>query len=218
MLLSPRQRVLGVSVGVFALACGGNGGTAPPGPPVDLVKAGGDAQSWYFDNPLPTPLSVTATDASGRGVPGVVVTWAVTQGGGGVSPAQSTTNASGIAMTVDSVGSSTVQKVSATFTGLAGPATFTEIATAPPTSAGVTVGNNFFNPTDTVVQAAGTVTWTWNPGGVTHTITFTSGPAPLPAETVQSTGTKDITFNAVGTYSYHCTIHAGMSGTVTVVH
>ncbi len=213
------MRLRAAGAALLLAAC--NDSTTPPGPPIDLLKTAGDAQSWYFDNPLPTPLSVMVTDPSGDPVPGVVVTWTVTSGAtsGGVNPAQSTTNASGIATTTDSIGSLTThQTVSATFTGLAGPATFNEFATAPPTSAGVTVGNNFFNPADTVVQAAGTVTWTWNPGGVTHTITFTSGPAPLPAETVQGTGTKDITFNAVGTYGYHCTIHANMSGTVTVVH
>src|SRR2546421_7151829 len=53
--------VLGAVLG--ALSCGGDGGTTPPGPPVDLLKAG-DNQSWYFNNPLPTALSVTAVDRS----------------------------------------------------------------------------------------------------------------------------------------------------------
>src|SRR2546429_958380 len=120
---------------------GGGGGTQPPGPPTDLVKSGGDAQSWYNNNPLPTPLGVTVVDASGRPVPGVRVTWTVTSsaGSGAVNPAQSTTDAYGIASTNDSVGSSTVQQVSATVGGLPGPATFSEFATSPPTSVGVSV-------------------------------------------------------------------------------
>src|SRR6184192_4579922 len=99
---------------LWASGCNG-GGTQPPGPPADLVKSGGDGQSWYFNNPLPTALSVTAVDVDGRAVPGVVITWAVTSGDGAVTPTQSTTQANGVASTTDSVGSATLQRVSATF-------------------------------------------------------------------------------------------------------
>src|SRR5207237_1401502 len=133
------QRVITLVAGVSAWACNGNG-TQPAGSPFDLLKSGGDAQNWYFNNPLPTPLSVTAIDVSGQPVPGVVVTWAVT-GEGGVSPAQSTTNASGVASTIDSLGSSTVQTGSASFTGLSNAPTCTEIASATPPALGVSTPN-----------------------------------------------------------------------------
>ena len=45
-----------VTSGFFA--CSG-GSSQPPGPPVDLVITGGNTQSWYFNNRLPTPLSVS---------------------------------------------------------------------------------------------------------------------------------------------------------------
>ena len=88
MILARCHSVRVWSVVLLVLGCGG-GGTSPPGPPTNLVTSGGDGQNWYFNNPLPTPLSATVLDANGRAVPGVVVTWAVTQGGGGVTPAQS---------------------------------------------------------------------------------------------------------------------------------
>jgi len=207
--------VLGAVLGV--LSCGGDGGTTPPGPPVDLLKAG-DNQSWYFNNPLPTALSVTAVDVDGRPVPGVAITWAVATGDGTVTPTQSTTNASGVATTTDSIGGSTIQTVSATFTGLAGPVSFTAHATTPPTSAAVSVEDNHFNPQNSVVQTGGTVTWTWA-GANPHTLTFTFGPTPLPAnQSAQMSGTASRTITAVGTYNYTCTIHGGMNGTLTVVH
>jgi len=212
-----------LAVASLLAACGGGskGGTGPctPGPATQLLKNGGDAQAWYFNNPLPAVMSVKALDASNCAVPGVVVNWTVASGGGGVSPAQSTTNASGVASTTDSVGSSTPQSVHATPAINTLPTvTFSATAAAPPTSGAVNVKDNFFQPNDLTVQAGSTVTWTW--AGVTsHTLTFTSGPPPLPAESpAQMSGSRAIAFTAVGTYSYHCTIHSGMDGTLHVVH
>src|SRR5882762_8290554 len=209
----------GVLVGiVWSSGCNG-GGTQPPGPPTDLVTSGGDGQNWYFNNPLATPLSATVLDANGRAVPGVVVTWAVTQGGGGVTPAQSTTNANGVATTSDSIGSSTLQKVNASVTGLPNAATFTEAAAAPPTTASVSVADFSFSPTAVVIQTGGTVTWTWG-GAAPHNVTYDGGPTPLPPNSgTQATGTHQNTITAVGRYTYHCTVHpTQMTGSVTVVH
>src|SRR5881396_339534 len=209
-----------LGVGLLALACGGGGGggTTPPGPPADLVKSAGDGQNWYFNNPLPTALSVTAVDVDGRAVPSVVITWAVASGGGTVTPTQSTTNANGVATTTDSVGGSTIQIVSATFTGLAGPVSFTEHATTAPTSAAVNVGDNFFDKASVVVQVNHTVTWTWS-GMNPHTVSFTGGPeSGTPAGTPQTSGTYQRTFTSTGTFSYFCRVHGSMTGTVTVVH
>jgi len=221
MRLACLNRLAAFGVVLEALACGGNGGgTTPPGPPVDLLKhAAGDNQSWYFNNPLPTALSVTAVDVDGRAVPGVVITWAVTTGDGAVTPTQSTTGANGVASTTDSVGSATLQTVSATFTGLAGPVSFTAHATTPPTSTGVSVEDDHFTPQNSVVQTGGTVTWTWA-GRNVHNLTFTFGPTPLPANRADGGNgtTAQRTITAVGTYNYTCTNHAGMNGTVTVVH
>src|SRR5438105_13879393 len=145
MRLARLNRLAGSAAVFGALCCGGGGGgTTPPGPPVNLLKSGD--QSWYFNNPLPTALSVTAVDVDGRAGPGVVITWAVTTGDGAVTPTQSTTKNTGVASTTDSVGSATLQRVSATFSGLAGPATFTEAATTPHTTATVSVEDDHFNP------------------------------------------------------------------------
>src|SRR5437660_5894201 len=107
--MSRAARRAALAVASLLAACGGGdkgGGTGPctPGAATQLQKSGGDAQAWFFDNPLPVVLSVKALDASNCAVPSVVVNWAVASGGGGVSPAQSTTNASGVASTKDSVG------------------------------------------------------------------------------------------------------------------
>jgi plastocyanin len=221
--MSRASRLTALAAAWLVAGCGGggSGGTGPctPGAATQLVKTGGDAQVWYFNNPLPAMLSVKALDANNCVVPGVVINWTVASGGGGVSPPQSTTNSSGVASAADSVGSSTPQSVRATPAITSLPTlTFSATASAAPTSGAVSVGNNVFTPNNAVVQVGGTVTWTWNSGGVEHTLTFTSGPPPLPAQTDQTTGTKAIMFNTVGTYGYHCIIHSGMDGTLLVVH
>jgi plastocyanin len=212
-----------LSVGLLVLACGGGGGggmgPCTPGAATQLVKTAGDPGAWYFNNPLPSPLSVTARDASGCAVPGVVVNWAVASGDGAVTPAQSTTGATGVATATDSIGSTSPQKVTASFAGLQTPDTFTVSASTPPTTAAVTVSNNSFNPAAVVMKTGGTVTWTWNSGGVTHDVDYDGGPAPLPTGSGPlGSGTHSNTITTVGRYTYHCNFHSGMSGSVTVVH
>src|SRR3989442_13810625 len=92
MTLGRWNRRFALGMVLLGLACGGGGGgTTPPGPPADPVKSAGDAQNWYFNNPLPTGLSVTAVDVDGRAGPGVGITWAVASGGGAGTPTPRTT-------------------------------------------------------------------------------------------------------------------------------
>jgi plastocyanin len=75
------------------------------------------------------------------------------------------------------------------------------------------VGNNFYSPNAVTVSVGTTVTWTWNPGDVSHSVTFDDGPN----SGIQSSGTFSRTFDAAGTYHYHCLVHGlAMAGTVTV--
>jgi plastocyanin len=65
---------------------------------------------------------------------------------------------------------------------------------------------------------------TWdNQSGVTHNVVFTdptvaksvgTGPSGDIGQT--SSGTQARSFAVAGTYAFHCTIHAGMEGSVTV--
>lgn len=69
-----------------------------------------------------------------------------------------------------------------------------------------------FRPARLIVAVGDPVTWSWEDGDVPHDVTFDDGPAsPL-----QDTGTWTRTFDEPGTYPYVCSIHPGMTGTVTV--
>src|SRR6266576_567057 len=69
------------------------------------------------------------------------------------------------------------------------------------------------------LQPGGMVTWTWA-GQNTHNLTFTGGPAPQPLnEGNHGNGaTAQRTITTVGRYTYTCTNHFNMNGSVTVVH
>jgi plastocyanin len=75
------------------------------------------------------------------------------------------------------------------------------------------LGNRAYAPDDLSVAAGATVTWT-NSDSVAHT--STSDVAGWNSGTVAPGGRFSFTFQTPGTYSYHCTIHPGMVGTVVV--
>lgn len=78
------------------------------------------------------------------------------------------------------------------------------------------VGTTSFNPSTVDIAAGGSVTFR-NNTGITHNVTFTSSNPPPPAGTGNySSGSKTITFPTAGSYSYECSIHPNMTGTVRV--
>jgi plastocyanin len=82
----------------------------------------------------------------------------------------------------------------------------------PSTSTTVTVQNNVFNPSATTVGVGATVNWTWAQGAADHNVTFDDGQKSA----TQSTGGYTRLFGTAGSYPYHCTLHPGMTGSVTV--
>lgn len=89
------------------------------------------------------------------------------------------------------------------------------VATAAQTTTNVTVQNFAFGPVTitVVIGVNNTVTWT-NKDSTTHTVTANDGSfnGNLP-----SGGTFTQTFTTAGTYTYHCSIHTYMKGTVIVL-
>ncbi len=79
----------------------------------------------------------------------------------------------------------------------------------------VTISNFAFNSSNITVPKGTRVTWV-NNDSMTHTVTGTPG-GPSSGNLGKG-GTYSFTFNTVGIFNYHCAIHPGMVGTVTLKH
>lgn len=86
--------------------------------------------------------------------------------------------------------------------------------TVPVATTAVSLKSNQFNPPDILVAPSATVTFT-NNDGIAHNVTFAS--PDVASINNWSTGDRTAKMPApAGTYSYTCTIHPGMNGTVKV--
>ncbi|HEY1912578.1 MAG TPA: plastocyanin/azurin family copper-binding protein [Vicinamibacterales bacterium] len=70
-----------------------------------------------------------------------------------------------------------------------------------------------FAPNPITVSVGGMVTWT-NNDSITHTSVANAG--AWSSGSIAPGGTFSMTFPAAGSFPYHCSIHPGMVGTVTV--
>ena len=81
------------------------------------------------------------------------------------------------------------------------------------TSTAIVIGDNFFNPDCTTVGPGATVTWTWT-GGVAHNVIFAD--ASIGNAGDRTSGTIQRQFPTAGTFTYQCSLHAGMNGSIVV--
>jgi plastocyanin len=85
---------------------------------------------------------------------------------------------------------------------------------APPTvTNAVGVSDDEFSPPNIQVSPGTTVTWTWTQGASTHNVTFADGTV---SGDKSAGATFQRTFNTAGKFTYVCTIHSGMQGSVLV--
>ncbi len=179
----------------------------------------------------PNPLRVIV---SNDGVPesGATVTWA-TSNGGALTPATSTTDASGVAVTVWTLGAGGgAQTATASVSGASGsPVSFTATSPVVPT---ITVGPGGaaqFSPATISINAGQFVRFVWAGGATNHNVTPDTGnPSALPASPglpalLDAPQDFNVVFPSAGTFNFYCTAHGnnpsngtvtGMAGTVTV--
>jgi plastocyanin len=192
--------------------------TANAGVATQIAKTAGDGGSAVINGQ--TTYTVTARDGHDNPKQGVTIDWAVTGGGGSITPAQNTTGTNGTASATRTLsGTEGSHTATATANGITGApsVTFTTNATAAPATASVTLQSIAFNPDNVLIALNGQVTWTWNDGAIVHNVTFTPATG-VPADiTDRSSGSVSRTFSTAGTFNYQCTRHGGMTGTVVVV-
>jgi plastocyanin len=95
-------------------------------------------------------------------------------------------------------------------------ATTTSSPTTTSTSTGSVVISNFaFGPSTLTVKRGAAITWT-NNDTVAHTVTSEGGPVGFDSGTLNAGGSFTFMFTDAGTYTYHCSLHSGMAGSIVV--
>lgn len=204
------QRYIGtIALPAFFLvlsACGGGGGDSGITPPPTVASVTVSAPSSTVAVGSAVQLTAVPKDANGTALTGFTPTWSSSD------QSRATVTSSGLASAV-AAGPVTI---SATVSGVAGSLALT--VTAPVINANASVDATpglTFDPGQVDITSGGTVTWRF--GTVTHNVTFTGTAAGTPANIDNTTSAnKAATFTTAGTFPYHCTLHAGMSGTVVV--
>lgn len=188
----------------LTLTCGKE--STAPRVPAAIVKVSGDGQSGRVNQSLP-PLVVKVTDASGAGIGGVAVAWAVTEPDG-FAQQQSTTDATGLAelsAVFDTVAGSYAIAASAgslapvvfTVTCRGGPAVKLAFAVQPATATALL-------PINPAVQIAAEDRW----GNLTDT--FPAGGGSLRVQVLLTAGSGTASANLGGT-----SLKSAVSGVAT---
>jgi plastocyanin len=192
------------------------GATVLPGAVTTLTPLSGDVQAQEFSTPFANPLIVSAVDQFGNGVSGVQVDWAITAGTGGLSGASSITAANGRA-SISVTASNLAGALDVRATTVALPADTIRFGLFVVTDLSIiTLSNNFFSPANDTIVHGSAVKWVWNGGP--HNIVPGGGPANFLTSPIQDAGATygPVLFATPGVYSYECSVHLGMSGTITV--
>jgi hypothetical protein len=213
--------------------------TAFSGTATTMALNGGDAQTDTIGATLAVQYGVFITDSLGNPVGGIPVSWAVTGGGGSITPSSST-NGSGIAVATRVLGNTAgAQTATASVGGLTGsPVTFTATATHGNATAIALNGGN--SQTDTIGATLGiaytvlvtdraanpvngvTVSWAATGGGsiTASSLTNASGIASATRTLGNTAGPQTATATAAGltgsSVSFTATATAGNATTIAL--
>jgi len=197
--------------------------TGNPGNASQMALSGGNNQTGTAGAALATAVSVLVTDNLGNPVSGVTVGWAANNGGG-MAPASSATNASGIASSTWTLGPGAgAQTATGSVGGLAGsPVTFSATATADvAASIAVSAGNAQTATVNTNVATAPAALVTdqfGNPvSGVSVTFAVTGGGGSVtgPNQTTNASGIATVTSWRLGTTAGANSLSATAAGVAT---
>lgn len=197
--------------------------TGNPGNASQMALAGGDGQTGTAGTALATTLSVVVMDALSNPVSGVTVGWATTSGGS-MTPASSVTNASGIATTTWTLGTTAgAQSATGSVGGLTGsPVNFSATAAADVAATiAVSAGNGQTATVNTTVATAPSALVTdqyGNPvNGVSVTFAVTGGGGSVTggSQTTNASGIATVTSWRLGTTAGANSLSATAAGVAT---
>ncbi len=91
-----------------------------------------------------------------------------------------------------------------------------ETTAGPPASTlSVKVKDSLYEPDNISISAGQTVTWLWEGGSLPHDVKSTSSSEKYGSK-LQTSGTFSHRFSKAGRFSYFCSLHPQMRGTVRV--
>ena len=158
-------------------------------------------------------INAQAQDAKARAVAGVTgFTYSSS------NEAVAVVSATGLVTAISPGAATLTSTVTASGAALQGSTPLTvAFATAAPTASSASVNatdNNTFSAPTVTIATGGSVTWTF--ATVVHNVTFSViGGVPTDiGNTSAASATR--TFGTAGTFTYQCTLHSGMTGTVVV--
>ena len=80
----------------------------------------------------------------------------------------------------------------------------------------ITIKNFAFDPSTLTVKTGTVVTWV-NQDAAPHTIVSDTGSlVAFSSDSLPTGASYNVTFTTPGTYTYHCSIHPSMTGTIVV--
>jgi plastocyanin len=186
---------------VLAASCGGSDSTEPDNTVATVavtgtstIQPGGTSQ-----------LTAIPRNAAGVALTGMTATWSSS------ANAVATVSSTGLVTAVAN-GATTI---TANIAGVNGTRVVTVQTITVSPSATVTVQGLAFSPGQVDISVGGQVTWNFNDAPTEHNVNF-SGSASANNIGNTATGSVTRTFNPAGTFSYACSLHAGMTGTVVV--
>jgi plastocyanin len=77
----------------------------------------------------------------------------------------------------------------------------------------VTIKHIAYLPARVTIRKGGSVTFKWKDGSIPHNVRGSG----LPSSATKTSGSFTVRFTRRGTFSYHCTIHPWMKGSIKVV-
>ena len=187
----------------FAASCGG-GATEDPTPDTNVSTVTITSAATTIAPGTTVQMVATPRNAAGTAIPGLSASWS--------SSATAVATVSSTGLVSGHTNGSTV--ITATIAGVSGTRNLSVQTITPVANATVeaTAGSSF-NPSQVDITVGGTVTWNFS---AEHNVTF-AGATGAPANIGNtSSGSAARTFTTAGSFTYNCTLHAGMSGAVIV--